>query len=139
MLFRSLFCAPHNCRGLLFRSYETKLPSSLAADHSSALGYSPRLPVSVYGTGCINLKLRSFSRESVTGHYLFSLAASEYCRGSAQLRIYQKLSTPTHFNPNIRHRANLSPLRPSIAIYTGTRILTCFPSASPFGLSLGPD
>nr|AOE07161.1 hypothetical protein [uncultured bacterium] len=35
------------------RSYWTILPSSLATDHSSALGFSPRLPVSVYGTGCI--------------------------------------------------------------------------------------
>ena len=34
------------------RSYRTILPSSLAMNHSSALGYSPRLPVSVYGTVC---------------------------------------------------------------------------------------
>ena len=135
----SLFIETHRSGYRLFRSYAVNLPSSLATDHSSALGYSPRLPVSVYGTGCIYLKLRSFSRESVTSHYPFGLAASRYCRASAQLRIYLELSTPKHFNPNIRHRADFSPLRPSIAIYTGTRILTCFPSASPFGLSLGPD
>ena len=35
------------------RSYGVILPSSLTMNHSSALGYSPRLPVSVYGTGCI--------------------------------------------------------------------------------------
>jgi hypothetical protein len=33
--------------------------------HSSTLGFSPRLPVSVYGTGFYNLKLRGFSRKSV--------------------------------------------------------------------------
>ncbi|OIQ67961.1 hypothetical protein GALL_504520 [mine drainage metagenome] len=29
--------------------------------HSSTLGFSPRLPVSVYGTGIHNLKLSGFS------------------------------------------------------------------------------
>jgi hypothetical protein len=56
-----LFTAPLLQEGLFSRSYETILPSSLATNHSSALGYSPRLPVSVYGTGSIYLKLRGFS------------------------------------------------------------------------------
>ena len=47
------------------RSYGAILPSSLAMNHSSALGYSPRLPVSVYGTGIYNLKLRGFSWKSL--------------------------------------------------------------------------
>jgi hypothetical protein len=34
----------------LSRSYGVILPSSLSTDHSSTLGFSPRLPVSVYGT-----------------------------------------------------------------------------------------
>ena len=34
------------------RSYGAILPNSLTMTHSSALGYSPRPPVSVYGTGC---------------------------------------------------------------------------------------
>ena len=33
--------------------------------HSSTLGFSPRLPVSVYGTGFYNLKLSRFSWKSV--------------------------------------------------------------------------
>ncbi len=33
--------------------------------HSSTLGFSPRLPVSVYGTGFYNLKLSGFSWKSV--------------------------------------------------------------------------
>ena len=35
------------------QSYRTILPSSLAAIHSSTLGFSPQLPVSVYGTVCL--------------------------------------------------------------------------------------
>ena len=34
-----------------FRSYGAILPSSFCKTHSSTLGYSPHLPVSVYGTG----------------------------------------------------------------------------------------
>ena len=72
-------------RGRLFsRSYESILPSSLATDHSSALGYSPRLPVSVYGTGCIYLKLRGFSWKYDYGHYHLVFADSVYYRISAQ-------------------------------------------------------
>jgi hypothetical protein len=37
--------------------------------HSSTLGFSPRLPVSVYGTGFYNLKLSRFSWKSDYHHY----------------------------------------------------------------------
>ena len=37
--------------------------------HSSTLGFSPRLPVSVYGTGFYNLKLSGFSWKSDYLHY----------------------------------------------------------------------
>ena len=37
-------------RHTFFRSYGVILPSSLTRDHSSALGFSPHLPVSVCGT-----------------------------------------------------------------------------------------
>ena len=42
------------------RSYRTILPSSLAMNHSSTLGFSPRLPVSVYGTGTYIISLEVF-------------------------------------------------------------------------------
>src|SRR5690606_11590663 len=51
------------------RSYRAILPSSLAMIHSSTLGFSPRLPVSVYGTGSHNLKLSGFSWKSDYLHY----------------------------------------------------------------------
>ena len=45
------FSAPPVQEGPLSRSYRAILPSSLATDHSSAFGFSPRPPVSVSGTG----------------------------------------------------------------------------------------
>src|SRR5690606_7495736 len=51
------------------RSYRAILPSSLAMIHSSTLGSSPRLPVSVCGTGLYSLKLRGFSWKSDYLHY----------------------------------------------------------------------
>ena len=47
-----LGCAwhPHLGRLPFSRSYGDMLPSSFSTDHSSTLGFSPRLPVSVYGT-----------------------------------------------------------------------------------------
>src|SRR5690606_34037522 len=51
------------------RSYRAILPSSLAMIHSSTLGFSPRPPVSVCGTGFIYLKLSGFSWKSDYLHY----------------------------------------------------------------------
>ena len=45
------------------RSYGVILPSSFSTDHSSTLGFSPRLPVSVCGTVGSAPRLRSFSRQ----------------------------------------------------------------------------
>ena len=44
-------CGLHCCRLPFSRSYGVNMPSSLTVIHSSTLGFSPRLPVSVYGTG----------------------------------------------------------------------------------------
>ena len=45
------FAAPPVKEGPFSRSYRAILPSSLATDHSSTFGFSPRPPVSVSGTG----------------------------------------------------------------------------------------
>ena len=79
-----LFTAAHLRERRFSRSYASILPSSLATDHSSALGYSPRLPVSVYGTGCISLKLSGFSWKYAWGHYHLVPKNSVYYRVSAQ-------------------------------------------------------
>ena len=65
----SLFTAPYLRRGPFSRSYRTNLPSSLAVDHSSTFGFSPRPPVSVSGTDSYYLKLRGFSWKSDYSHY----------------------------------------------------------------------
>ena len=60
--------------GLPFsQSYGDILPSSFSANHSSTLGFSPRLRVSVYGTVTSGTPLRGFSWRSA----LQPLAGSE--------------------------------------------------------------
>ena len=58
----SLFTATNFRWHSLSRSYGVILPSSLTRVISLILGFSPRLPVSVCGTGTISL-LSSFSRQ----------------------------------------------------------------------------
>ncbi len=48
-----ILCALHRCRDPFSRSYRVNLPSSLTMNHSSALVYSTRLRVSVYGTSTL--------------------------------------------------------------------------------------
>ena len=94
-------CGSHCYERLFSRSYEAILPNSLAMIHSSALGYSPRPPVSVYGTGCIYLKLRGFSWKPAWGHYQVFASKNLYYRVSAQQRIcllYQRLRTSTKYS-----------------------------------------
>src|SRR5690606_36237161 len=52
----------------LSRSYGVILPSSLTRVFPRALGFSPRLPVSVWGTGALHLA-RGFSRQYEIGHF----------------------------------------------------------------------
>ena len=54
------FTEADRSRHALSRSYSVNLPSSFSAAHPSALEYSSRLPVSVYGTGCYSLALEGF-------------------------------------------------------------------------------
>jgi hypothetical protein len=49
------------------RSYGVILPSSFSMDHSSTLGFSPRLPVSVYGTVGAHTPARGFSWRQASG------------------------------------------------------------------------
>ena len=73
----------------LSRSYRVNLPSSLTTNHSRALGYSPRLPVSVYGTG--------FSVEAFLGRSVDALSThSKTCgtiRGSRLPSTYNSVCT----------------------------------------------
>ena len=132
------FSAPYLRRGPFSQSYRTNLPSSLAMNHSSTFGFSPRLPVSVYGTGHYNLKLSGFSWEPDYDNYPLSrrikvLSGSTF---STDLPI-KNISTP--FNVLFRQYACLSLLCHHIAVIMSIGILTNCPSTSPFGYILGPD
>ena len=81
------FSAPHLHEDPFSRSYRVNLPNSLAMTHSSTFGYSPRPPVSVYGTGCHHLKLSGFSWK----------LASPRCHISRSLCVLSRLSTKMGF------------------------------------------
>ena len=121
------------------RSYGAKLPSSLTTDNSSALGFSPLLPVSVCGTDTNTVMTREAflgSRASVTStlkrppHHL----SGYVCRGFT-------FGTPYGFARTLQAVRSLSFLHPSSGIRPcrGTGILTRCPSTTPFGLALGSD
>ena len=132
-----------HARGHTFsRSYGAILPSSLASVLSRALGYSPRPPESVCGTGTEgapraaflgSLESPGFESEN-SPHYVSELAlrlwlsppaAPSYALEPPQPNGWPGISfsVPARFN----------------AFFDGAGILTCFPSPTPFGLGLGPD
>src|SRR5690606_12022098 len=116
-------------RYALSRSYSVNLPNSFSTAHPSALEYSSRLPVSVYGTSCINLTLEVFlgSLITVTIH---TPEGFWYYQLSSRFTHLTINPITTAFNELFRQFADLSLLRYSIEINTGKGILTLFPSAS---------
>jgi hypothetical protein len=60
----------HARRHTFSRSYGVKLPSSFARDHSRALVFSTRLPVSVYGTVTSGSPSRGFSWRHEVGSFV---------------------------------------------------------------------
>ena len=127
-------------RGPTFsRGYGGILPSSLTRVLSSALGYSPCLPVSVCGTVALVLA-RGFSRQcGISGLPVTSLFRASSRLGDASRICLRGL--PTRLNRDIHHTDRLSLCVPPSLItnYGGTGIFACFPSATPFGLALGTD
>ena len=126
----------HRQRRTFSRSYGTILPSSFTRVLSSALGFSPCLPVSVYGTVTCYLKLRRFSWKH--GIDAFAPHGGSPSHLGIELPDLPKNSSymlgpgqPTPGTPSL--------LRLSIAVTPGAGILTCFPSTTPFGLALGAD
>ena len=96
----------------LSRSYGVNLPSSLTWFLSRTLGYSPHLPVSVYGTDTLPSTFRSFSRQC--SHSEFSRLAPGYltplrlmCHGFAY-------DTPYGIRPTYSAVGSPDLLRPSI-------------------------
>ena len=136
--------APNSAKSKLFhhqgrtfsRSYGTILPSSFTRVLSSALGFSPCLPVSVYGTVNVYLKLRRFSWKHGINVFAslgrspshLGIKPPDLPKGSAYLL---RPGQPTPGTPSL--------LRLSIAVNIGAGILTCFPSTTHFCLALGAD
>ena len=134
-----LFSAPCVSRDPLFRSYRVNLPSSLTTNHSSALVYSTRSRVSVYGTGDGKVKLSGFSWRHGYVHCQRGPKALLYSQVRLGPRTSLRSSLPTLFNRHFRRPAALSLPRLRIALTVSNGILTVFPSAAPKGWALGPD
>ena len=127
----------HQGRHTFSRSYGVILPSSLTSVLSSTLGFSPHPPESVYGTVTCRLKLRGFSWKHGINDFV-SIRSRHHASG-----LYGTADLPAvppyTLEPGQPAPGSSTLLRPPIAAATGTGILTCFPSTTPFGLALGTD
>ena len=106
-------CAWHFtlCRSSFSRSYGGILPSSLTRVFPRTLGFSPRPPVSVYGTGSMSLP-RSFSRQYRVNQFA-AIAAPHHA--SAIEKTDLPIFSPTRLYTNFQSRADLpSCVTPSI-------------------------
>ena len=120
-----ILCAlPSLGRDPLSRSYRVNLPSSLTVNHSSALVYSTRLRVSVYGTGTLKVKFSGFSRQYVYMHYHCFPKELMYYQVRISWWICLPRSTSTPFNQLFRQLAALSLLRLHVTLEGSTGILT---------------
>ena len=116
--------SPKRRRDPFSRSYGVRLPSSLTAVLSSALGYSPCLPVSV------------LVRTTVSYPTRFSRTFRHRLRQQSGLEI-----TP-YGAPNLHNYSEDLPwktTRTGSTFTAGAGILTCCASTTPFGLVLASD
>lgn len=124
----------------LSRSYGVNLPSSLTTAHSSTLGFSPHLPVSVCGTGTVQSPIRGFSRQHDYVE-LWPLRApcsplGDSFRADLPTRNAYGLKPP---NPTGGPTSLLRHPLWSNDYTVVQEYCACFPSATPFGLTLGSD
>ena len=98
-----------------------------------ALGSSPFLPVSVYGTGAYE------TIAAFPGRALGCFAT--LVRSYRFARYTEGFSSPSGLplSPVFHHRLILSPCVPAVLSISSTGMSTCCPSPTPSGLSLGPD
>ncbi len=100
----------HQSRRTFSRSYGTILPSSFTRVLSSALVFSTRPPVSVWGTVPGYLKLRSFSWKHGINHFVnFTITRHQLSAFSLKraTRIYLS-HLPTTLNADNQRRAGLA-------------------------------
>ena len=91
---------------------------------SSALVYSTRLRVSVYGTGSFTINGSGFSRQSDYVHYCVTPRGSAYCQVRFMWWICLPQSTSTPFNQLFRQLAALSLMRLHVPRRGSNGILT---------------
>ena len=126
----------HQQQRAFSRSYGTILPSSFTRVLSSALVFSTRPPVSVWGTIDDNLKLRRYFLEA--GHR--RLPATWAVVSCLSLKVPDLPNTSAYaLSPGQPTPGTPSLLRLSIAVIVSTGILTRFPSTTHFCLALGAD
>jgi hypothetical protein len=111
------------------------LPSSFTRVLSSAWGFSPSPPVSVWGTVGWYLKLRGFSWKP--GIDRFAPRRSSSGLGMARPDLPGR--APYRLKPGLPTPGRPSLLRPPIAVPPSTGLFARFPSTTPFGLALGAD
>ena len=109
------------------------MPSSLTMLLPSALGFSPHLPVSVYGTGTVQT-IAAFLGSWLT-HF------PTFVRYASRLRIVTRICQRDSYLAcrGIPFPLVLSLCVPTVLLYCSTGISTCCPSATSFDLTLGPD
>ena len=130
----SLFSAAWFPRHPFSRSYRVILPSSLTMLLPPALGFSPHLPVSVYGTGTYHTIAAFLDSRNHTLRYFSSLRiTASHCQ--TDLPVWLLPCLPRYFHS----RDVLSFCVPTVLMIRGTGISTCCPSATLLSLTLGPD
>ena len=128
-----LFSAAGLSRHLFSRSYEVILPSSLTTFLPLVLGFSPHLPVSVYGTGTVQT-IAAFLGSRLTHFPTLVRYASHLWVARRFFQPYPSCACPW-----IPFQVVLSFCVPTVLSYDSTGISTCCPSATSFDLALGPD
>ena len=117
------------------RSYGVILPSSLTTLLPSALGFSPHLPVSVYGTGTYKTIAAFLGGIDSGTSLLLVRSVSRFSLCNPDLPKLQPLRLHWFFHSQL----SLSFRVPTVLFICSTRISTSCPSATAFALTLGPD
>ncbi len=118
-----LFSAPHLTGDPFSRGYRVNLPSSLTVSLSSALVYSTRLRVSVWGTGGYRICLADFLGSLITTRYSIARGLSILSASARQADLPTR-RLPTSFNLRFRRQAGVSLLRLHIAPISSNGIFT---------------
>jgi hypothetical protein len=118
-------------------SYGVILPSSLTRVLSRALGFSPYLPVSVYGTGTFCLA-RGFSWQFGISDFVTNFHSPSHLRVlTERISLLCPLLAWTHSTIHALHLSScVTPLLKRQL--GGTGFSTSYPSPTPCGLGLGP-